>query len=54
MKEVDAMNLADYLVASASKHPEKTAVRHEGDQITYGELDRASNRLANGLTGLGL
>jgi len=48
------MNLADYLVASASNHPEKTAVRHGGDQITYGELDCASNRLANGLTNLGL
>jgi len=48
------MNLADYLLASASNHPEKTAVRHEDDQITYGELDRASNRLAKGLADLGL
>ena len=48
------MNLAEYLVASATNNPEKTVVRHEGDQITYGELDRASNRLAKGLADLGL
>lgn len=48
------LNLAQHLAASASNHPEKTAVRHEGDQITYGELECASNRLAQGLGELGL
>jgi len=48
------MNLAEYLAASAGNYPEKTAVRHEGEKITYGELDRASNRLAQGLGDLGL
>jgi long-chain acyl-CoA synthetase len=48
------MNLAEYLMASASNHSEKTAVRHEADQITFQQLDRASNRLANGLADLGL
>jgi len=48
------LNLAQHLVASASRYPHKTAIRHEGDQITYGELDRASSRLAQGLDELGL
>jgi long-chain acyl-CoA synthetase len=48
------MNLAKFLEASALRHPDKTAIRHESGRITYQELDRASNRFANGLTDLGL
>jgi long-chain acyl-CoA synthetase len=48
------MNLAEFLEASALRHPDKTAIRHENGRITYQELDRASNRFANGLTDLGL
>jgi long-chain acyl-CoA synthetase len=48
------MNLAEFLEASALRHPDKTAIRHENDRITYQELDRVSNRFANGLTDLGL
>ena len=54
IKKNDSLNLADYLVASASKYPEKTAVRHEGVETTFRQLDCATNRLANGLTRLGL
>lgn len=48
------MNLCEYLENSARKHPLKIVVRHEGDQLTYAELDCRCNRLANGLKGLGL
>ncbi|MFC1535033.1 class I adenylate-forming enzyme family protein [Thermodesulfobacteriota bacterium] len=48
------MNLAEYLVNSARNHPDKIAVRYEGRQVTFGELDADCNRLANGLKNLGL
>jgi long-chain acyl-CoA synthetase len=54
IKEAGSINLAEYLAASAAKYPEKAAVRHEGTETTFRQLDRASNRLANGLTSLGL
>jgi long-chain acyl-CoA synthetase len=50
----DSLNLAEYLVASAGKYPEKTAIRHEGTETTFRQLDLAASRLANGLTKLGL
>ena len=48
------LNLAEYLAASASNYPEKAAVRHEGREISFLELDRATSQLANGLAGLDL
>lgn len=48
------MNIARYLEESARRYPNKTAVRHEGEEITFEELDKACNRLANGLRDLGL
>jgi len=54
IKNNDSLNLAQYLAASASKYPEKTAVHHEGIETSFLELDRAASRLANGLTRLGL
>lgn len=48
------MNLAQYLEDTAREHPAKTAVRYEGQSITFDELNRSCNRLANGLTQLGL
>jgi long-chain acyl-CoA synthetase len=48
------MNLAQYLENSAQNHPDKIAVRFEGQQVTYGELNANCNRLANGLKDLGL
>jgi len=48
------MNIVRYLEESARKYPDKTAVRHEGEAITFEELDKACNRLANGLKDLGL
>jgi long-chain acyl-CoA synthetase len=54
IKNNDSLNLAEYLVASAGNYPEKTAVRHEGIETTFRQLDLAASRLANGLARLGL
>jgi long-chain acyl-CoA synthetase len=48
------MNLAQYLEDSARNHPDKIAVRYQGQPVTFQELDRTCNRLANGLTDMGL
>ena len=48
------MNIARYLEESARRYPRKTVVRYEGETITYEDLDKACNRLANGLRDLGL
>jgi long-chain acyl-CoA synthetase len=53
MKEL-SMNLAQYLENSARLYPDKTALRFEGQQVTFQELDLASNSLAHGLSELGL
>ncbi len=43
------MNLANYMERSASRFPERIAVRHEGASVTYGELNTRCNQLAAGL-----
>jgi long-chain acyl-CoA synthetase len=48
------MNLAYYLENSARLYPDKPALRFEGQQITFQELEIACNCLANGLSELGL
>ncbi len=48
------MNLAQYLEDSARDHPNKIAVRYEGQQVTFQELDGNCNRMARGLRDLGL
>lgn len=48
------MNLAQYLEDTARKYPDKPAVRHEGQSITYQDLNTGCNQLANGLKDLGL
>ena len=48
------MNLAENLENSAINYPEKVAVRHEGQAITFSQLDMRCNQLANGLKDLGL
>ncbi|MBN1413076.1 MAG: amino acid adenylation domain-containing protein [Spirochaetales bacterium] len=45
--------LQHYLGATAARVPEKTAVSMGEESITYGELNRKSNRLANQLIALG-
>ncbi len=51
---MNIMNIASYLENSAERLPEKAAINFEGQNITYHELNKGCNRLANGLTGLGL
>jgi long-chain acyl-CoA synthetase len=48
------MNLAQYLENSARNYPDKTAVRFEGQEVTFQELDIACNRVAQGLSDVGL
>ena len=48
------MNLAHYLASSAEKFPGKAAVRHDGEIITYKDLNAKCDSLAAGLQNLGL
>ena len=48
------MNIAQILERSRRLFPDKPAVIFEGQSITYRELDEMSNRVANGLSGLGI
>ena len=48
------MNLKQLLSRTASKFPANTAIISGNQRITYRELDEASNRIANFLTGLGI
>ena len=46
--------LPDLVTRQVAVQPEKLAFVFEGDQLTYRQLDDGSNRIANGLTSLGL
>jgi len=48
------MNLGDLVERQAGSNPDKTALHFQGDQVTYAELDRRINRVANALVGLGV
>jgi long-chain acyl-CoA synthetase len=48
------MNLYQNLVRTAEKNPDTTAIFFGHDTISYGELLAHTNRLANGLHGLGV
>lgn len=48
------MNLKQMLEKSASEVPPKEAIILGSQRVTYGELEEASNKLANALIGLGL
>lgn len=47
-------SMGEILPASARRFGDKTALVCEGRSYTYSELDRLSNRCANGLAGLGI
>lgn len=47
-------SIGDMFRLTAEKHPDRTALVFENGRITYGELNRRVNRLANALIGLGL
>jgi amino acid adenylation domain-containing protein len=42
------------LSESAAKYPDKEAIAFKDDKMTYGELERESNKLACGLSGIGI
>lgn len=48
------MNLSRLLEEKAEEYPKRTALVYEGKNITFQELNRSVNRLANGLKNLGI
>jgi long-chain acyl-CoA synthetase len=48
------VNLAANLTGSAARHPDRTALRLDGAELSYGELDAASARVAALLRGRGV
>ena len=48
------MNLKQMLAGAAERYADKTAVAMGGRRLSYAELDAASNRVANALTGMGI
>jgi long-chain acyl-CoA synthetase len=48
------MNIREILEKTASQVPQKTAIVLGSQRVSYGELDAASNRVANALMNLGL
>ena len=48
------MNLSRYLEISSERFPDKVAVRHEGQAITYKDLNARCDSLAAGLKTMGL
>jgi len=48
------MRVEDFLEHSARRAPHKTALVCQGSRLTYGELDRLSDRLADSLTAHGV
>ena len=46
--------LADMLEPALQIDPNRIALYYEGQEITFGELDQAANRVANGLINLGV
>jgi acyl-CoA synthetase (AMP-forming)/AMP-acid ligase II len=43
------MVVQDFLDRSAARNPDKVALVCDGRRLTYGEIDRAANRLANAM-----
>jgi len=48
------MNIKEMLEKTAGEVPQKTAIVLGSQRVSYGELDEASNRVANALINLGL
>jgi long-chain acyl-CoA synthetase len=48
------LNLADFLTDTANRIPDHVSIRFEGQSVTFAEMNRRVDALANGLTGLGL
>ena len=48
------MNIRAFLEQQVEKSLEKTYLYFQDQEVTYGELDRRANRVANGMLGLGI
>ena len=48
------MNLADFLTDTAGRIPDHPAIRYEGQTVTFAEMDRKVDALANGFKRLGI
>jgi len=48
------MNLAQFLIDTATRIPAHPAVRFQGEVLTYGQMNRRVDSLAQGLTRLGI
>ncbi|WP_042704758.1 AMP-binding protein, partial [Azospirillum sp. B506] len=46
--------LSDIPQATATAHPDRTAIVYEGRRVTYAELDARANRVARGLRARGI
>jgi long-chain acyl-CoA synthetase len=53
-KEAEAMNIAQNLERAVQHFPDRPAIIFEGETLTYADLQRSVDRLAHGLTGLGV
>ncbi|HKI03784.1 MAG TPA: amino acid adenylation domain-containing protein [Thermoanaerobaculia bacterium] len=51
---MEAQNVQDLFSAVAARLPHRTAIELCGERISYGELERRSNQLANGLLSAGV
>ena len=47
---IEMVGLADIVRAHGASHPDTVAIVYEGRRTSYGALDRASSRIASGLT----
>ncbi len=47
-------SVRDILAVHAAAHPDKVALIHEGRRVSYGELNRRSNRVSGAFAGLGV
>jgi acyl-CoA synthetase (AMP-forming)/AMP-acid ligase II len=50
----DVLTVGDIIRHHARTRPDRTAIHFEGKRISFGELDRRANRVANGLIAAGL
>ena len=50
----DVSRVGDITRHHARTRPDRVAIHFEGQRLTYGELDRRTNRVANGLIAEGV
>ncbi len=53
-ESLGSLRLHEVFAVQAARSPEAAAVTFEGETLSYGDLDRRANRIANHLIGLGI